>query len=193
MTESKRCSWCTSHPLYIEYHDSEWGVPEKDPLALFERLILEGMQAGLSWWTVLQKRARMREQFFQFRPDNLANASEGDLQRWLGDAGLIRHRGKLEAMVGNARAFLELESFTEFVWSAVDGVPRVNQHARLQEVPAQTAEAASLAKRLKRAGFRFVGPTTTYAFMQSAGLVNDHVTTCPSHSVCADKALGFSL
>lgn len=193
MKESERCAWCTSHPLYIEYHDNEWGVPEKDPQALFERLILEGMQAGLSWWTVLQKRAHMREQFFQFQPDKLANAIDQDVQRWLGDAGLIRHRGKLEAMVGNAQAFLELESFTDLVWSAVDGMPRTNRHKRLQQVPAQTEEAAALAKRLKKAGFRFVGATTVYAFMQSAGLVNDHVTTCPSHGVCAEKARSFVL
>ncbi len=193
MKASERCAWCTSHPLYIEYHDNEWGVPEAGAQALFERLILEGMQAGLSWWTVLQKRAHMREMFFHFDPDRLANASEADVQRWLGDAGLIRHRGKLQAMVGNARAFLDLQSFPEFVWSSVDGVPRINQHSQLAQVPAYTEEASMLARRLKKAGFRFVGATTVYAFMQSAGLVNDHLISCPSHGVCEESARGFSL
>ncbi|MGD8416698.1 MAG: DNA-3-methyladenine glycosylase I [Pseudomonadales bacterium] len=190
----ERCPWCTSDALYIEYHDHEWGIPEKDERALFERLVLEGMQAGLSWLTVLKKRAHMSEAFFGFDPIRLAGAGPADIGRWLEDPGVIRHRGKLEAMVGNARALLELDGrFTPLVWSAVDGEPRQNRFSSIGTVPAETEASRRLAKQLKQAGFRFVGPTTCYAFMQSAGLVNDHLTSCPAFERCAGVAASWTL
>ena len=193
MKQPIRCGWCTSQPLYVEYHDSEWGVPEKDPLALFELLNLEGMQAGLSWWTVLSKREHMRKQFFGFDPNKLSNATESDVEGWLGDAGLIRHGGKLRAMISNARCYLECEDFTDLIWQSVDGKPVINQIGAMADVPAKTTAAEQLAKRLKKLGFRFVGPTTVYAFMQSAGLVNDHVLECEWHQKCARIAKDFHL
>jgi DNA-3-methyladenine glycosylase I len=181
----QRCPWCTADPLYIEYHDHEWGIPVADERALFERLVLEGMQAGLSWLTVLRKRERMQACFFEFDPQRLAQAGERDLQRWLTDAGLIRHRGKLEAMVENARRVVAMDGgFAEVLWSAVGGRPRQNRYRSLAQVPSQTDESRALAKQLKQLGFRFVGPTTCYAFMQSAGLVNDHLISCTAHARC---------
>jgi DNA-3-methyladenine glycosylase I len=190
----ERCPWCTSDPLYIDYHDTEWGVPEEDEQALFERLVLEGMQAGLSWFTVLKKRSRMREQFFEFEPERLAQATEVDVESWLQDAGLIRHRGKLEAMVNNARRVMELGGgFPEMLWSFVEGVPVQNAFASLQEVPAETAASRDMAKCLKKEGFSFVGPTTCYAFMQSAGLVNDHLTSCEGFQRCGTIGADWKL
>ena len=182
----RRCEWCGPHPLYQLYHDTEWGVPEHSSDALFERLVLEGMQAGLSWWTVLQKRANMHSVFYDFKPERLAEASDQVVDAWLGDAGIIRHRGKLEAMIGNARAFLQLTDFHDFVWSVVGGRPRQNRFDKRANVPAKTEESVVLAKKLVKAGFRFVGPTTVYAFMQSAGLVNDHMIDCHRYEVCKD-------
>lgn len=184
-----RCGWCGADPLYISYHDDEWGLPATDPVALFERLVLEGMQAGLSWYTVLKKRARMREVFFAFDPDRLARQGPRCLQQWLGDPGIIRHKGKLEAMIANASAYRALDGdFAQFIWSFVDGEPRQNRWRRLEQVPAQTAESLAMAKALKKIGFRFVGATTCYAFMQSAGLVNDHLIDCPAHDRCASAS-----
>lgn len=190
----RRCPWCTADPLYMEYHDQEWGVPVADEQALFERLVLEGMQAGLSWLTVLKKREHMRSRFFGFDPARLARAKEADFDGWLGDAGLIRHRGKLEAMVNNARRVVDLDgAFSELLWSAVDGVPRQNRFRSLSKVPSETAESKALAKRLKAAGFGFVGPTTCYAFMQSAGLVNDHLISCAAHERCRSLGDGWTV
>jgi DNA-3-methyladenine glycosylase I len=186
MVKARRCGWCGDDPLYVAYHDREWGVPERDPNALFERLVLEGMQAGLSWYTILKKRENMRERFFAFEPARLAAAGEPDVAGWLTDPGIIRHRGKLEAMISNARAYLQLEDFSGLLWSVVDGVPRQNRWRHLRSVPSETRESRELARLLKSAGFRFVGPTTCYAFMQSAGLVNDHLVSCPAHRRCAD-------
>ena len=183
--DPRRCPWCRDDPLYVEYHDQEWGVPVKEERALFERLILEGMQAGLSWLTVLRKRAHMRSQFFDFDPEQLAIAGRKELDRWLKDAGIIRHRGKLEAMIGNAQATLALEGgLPRLLWSFVDGTPRQNTYADLTEVPAETAESRAMAKALKKTGFRFVGPTTCYALMQSAGMVNDHLIDCATRERC---------
>lgn len=187
MVKTARCEWCGEDALYVAYHDEEWGVPVADDRVLFERLVLEGMQAGLSWYTVLKKRAHMRERFFDFEPLHLARDGERRLSDWLQDPGLIRHRGKLESVVANARAMLELPtSLTELVWSFVDGAPMQNRWRSLEQVPAHTKASDAMSKTLKRAGFRFVGPTTCYAFMQSAGLVNDHVTTCHRHAACRD-------
>jgi DNA-3-methyladenine glycosylase I len=186
-TSKERCPWCTSDPLYIAYHDQEWGIPEQGEQALFERLVLEGMQAGLSWFTILKKRARMRERFFGFDPQRLAASGERELVSWLQDPGLIRHRGKLEAMVGNARRVVELQGgFAELLWSFVEGAPQQNGFRSMNEVPSETQASRSMARELKKQGFRFVGPTTCYAFMQSAGLVNDHLVTCDAHDACRD-------
>ena len=184
-TPPARCDWCTAEPLYIEYHDHEWGIPVADETALFERLVLEGMQAGLSWWTILKKRARMKAQFYDFDIVRLANAGKPDIDSWMSDAGLIRHRGKLEAMVSNARCVAELDGgLSEFVWSFVQGRPIQNRWCKLSEVPTETVISKAMAKALKQAGFKFVGPTTCYAFMQSAGLVNDHLVACDAHAQC---------
>ena len=188
-----RCAWCGDDPLYVEYHDNEWGKPEKNETALFERIVLEGMQAGLSWITVLRKREHMRASFFGFDPVSLAERGTGRMSAWLEDSGLIRHRGKLEAMVGNARVFLEFDNFTEYLWSYVDGVPRQNSWRVLSDVPAQTDESVAMAKGLKKLGFRFVGPTVCYAFMQSAGLVNDHLVECSSHAQCRKLGVSWSV
>ena len=187
--ETGRCDWCEGDPLYIRYHDEEWGVPERESLALFERLALEGMQAGLSWRTILTKRVHMQSVFFGFDPVRLAVAGVWDIENWLKDPGVIRHRGKLEALLDNARAMLKMEEpFGEFLWSFVGGTPIQNRWRALSEVPSTTPASRAMADALKRRGFRFVGPTICYAFMQGAGLVNDHLVSCPAHAKCA--ALG---
>lgn len=190
----QRCPWCTSDPLYVAYHDEEWGVPEKDERALFERLVLEGMQAGLSWLTILKKRAHMVECFHQFEPLRLADVGPAEVQRWLTDPGVIRHRGKIEAMLNNARRVLEMNGgFVSLLWSFVDGVPQQNACRTLQAVPSATDTSRKMARELKKAGFQFVGPTTCYAFMQSAGMVNDHLTSCPAFERCGTIAASWKL
>lgn len=189
-----RCPWCGDDPVYIAYHDREWGVPVADEDALFERLCLEGMQAGLSWLTVLRKRSHMRKVFHGFDPLMLARSGSDDLKRWLGDPGLIRHRGKLEALVSNARLVAdEPGALPTLLWSYVDGRPRQNAPDKLSSVPVTTAEAQRMAKDLKRRGFRFVGPRICYALMQSAGLVNDHLVGCPARLSCARIAASWTL
>lgn len=169
----------------MDYHDTEWGVPEYDEQALFERLVLEGMQAGLSWLTVLKKREHMRKRFFGFEVARVARASERSLTSWLNDAGLIRHRGKLEAMIKNARAVRSMDGkFSANLWQFVDGKPQTNHFRRRSQVPAITPAATAMAKWLKQQGFGFVGPTTCYALMQSAGMVNDHMLGCYRHEQC---------
>ncbi len=166
----------------VAYHDDEWGVPAHDDRLLFEFLTLEGAQAGLSWRTVLHKRDGYRRVFAGFDPDAVARFDEADVARLLDDASIVRHRGKVESTVTNARAVLavreEVGTFDEYVWSFVDGQPLVNRRRALAELPTETAEARALSKDLKRRGFRFVGPTTVYAFMQAAGLVDDHTVDC---------------
>ena len=189
-----RCPWCLGDELYERYHDEEWGVPEGNERALFERLVLEGMQAGLSWLTVLKKREHMVSRFHGFDPARLAEADDVEVENWLGDAGIIRHRGKLEAMVGNARAVMALDGgFREVVWSFVDGHPQQHGYRQLSEVPSETESSRKMAKCLKKLGFRFVGPTTCYAFMQSAGLVNDHLVACPAFERCGTIAASWTL
>lgn len=181
----KRCDWCGTDALYMDYHDTEWGVPEYGEQALFERLVLEGMQAGLSWLTVLRKREHMRKRFFGFEVARVARASERSLTSWLNDAGLIRHRGKLEAMIKNARAVRSMDGkFSANLWQFVDGKPQTNRFRRRSQVPATTPTATAMAKWLKQEGFGFVGPTTCYALMQSAGMVNDHMLGCYRHAEC---------
>jgi DNA-3-methyladenine glycosylase I len=181
----KRCGWAGDDPLYVRYHDEEWGVPLHDEHALFELIVLEGAQAGLSWITVLRKRERYRELFDRFDPAKVARFSGARIERLLGDPGIIRNRRKVEAAVQNARRFREVQrefgSFDRYVWRFVGGVPKRNHFRALSEIPARTSESDALSRDLRGRGFQFVGPTSCYAFMQSAGLVNDHVTTCPRH------------
>ena len=175
-----RCAWVPlADPLYVAYHDEEWGVPERDESKLFEMLSLEGAQAGLSWSTILHKREGYRAAFAGWDVEAIARFGERDVERLLGDAGIVRHRGKIEAVIGNARAALALDvPLGELLWSFVGGEPRVNAFRKVGEIPPQTTESAAMSKELKRRGFRFIGPTTCYAFMQSAGLVDDHTLDC---------------
>ncbi|MHC4848886.1 MAG: DNA-3-methyladenine glycosylase I [Planctomycetota bacterium] len=177
-----RCSWAGSE-LLASYHDEEWGVAVHGECGLFEILTLEGAQAGLSWETVLRKRDGYRRLFASFDPVRVARFGDDDVERLLADPGIIRHRGKVESTIGNARAILALDQpFAEFVWGFVDGTPIVNRFEKLSDLPAQTELSTSISKELKRLGFRFVGPTTVYSFLQAAGLVNDHVISCPRWS-----------
>jgi DNA-3-methyladenine glycosylase I len=175
-----RCAWVPlDDPLYVAYHDEEWGVPQRDDRRLFELLNLEGAQAGLSWATILHKREGYRTAFAGWEIEAVARFGERDVERLLGDAGIVRHRGKIEAAIGNARAALALDvPLGELLWSFVGGETRVNVFRTVAEIPAQTPESAAMSKELKRRGFRFTGPTTCYAFMQAAGLVDDHTTDC---------------
>jgi DNA-3-methyladenine glycosylase I len=177
-----RCGWCTADPLYQAYHDSEWGVPVHDDRELFEFLVLEGAQAGLSWITILRKREAYRWAFAGFDPARVAAFSDADLDRLLQDEGIVRNRLKISSARDNAQAFLRIQaefgSFDAYVWPFIGGRPRVNHPASLAEVPAVTPEAEALSRDLKRRGFRFVGPTIMYAFMQATGMVDDHVATC---------------
>ena len=180
----ERCGWAGLEQIYVEYHDTEWGVPEYDSRALWEKLILDGFQAGLSWITILKKRDNFRSAFQNFDPHVIAEWGEEDVQRLLGDAGIIRHRGKIEATISNARAWLEMEEkqgFDQFMWAYLDGEPLQNRFHTLDEVPAQTALSQQVSKDLKKAGFKFCGPTIVYAWMQACGLINDHLITCPRH------------
>lgn len=180
-----RCSWCIGHPEYVAYHDHEWGVPQHDEHRLFEMLTLEGAQAGLSWLTILRKRTGYRAAFAGFDPGRVAGFDERRVERLLGDASIVRHRGKIEATINNARRILALWeqglSLSALSWEVVDQAPRVNRWSRLSDVPAQTDASRLLSRRLKASGFRFVGPTTCYAYMQAAGMVNDHLTGCFRH------------
>ena len=175
-----RCGWVpVDDPLYVAYHDDEWGVPERGERALFELLNLEGAQAGLSWSTILRKREGYRQAFAGWDVEAIARFGERDVERLLGDAGIVRHRGKIEAVIGNARATLALDRpLSELLWSFVGGDPKVNAWRTVGEIPAETEESKAMSKELKRRGFRFIGPTTCYAFMQGAGLVDDHTLDC---------------
>jgi DNA-3-methyladenine glycosylase I len=181
----ERCPWCEGFDLYREYHDSEWGVPLHDDRALFELLILEGAQAGLSWSTILKKRENYRRAFDGFNPQLIARYGDEKVAALLADPGIVRNRAKVAATIGNARAYLALtangQTFAEFLWRFVDGIPRQNAWTSLAAAPARTAESDAMSKALLAAGFKFVGSTICYAFMQAAGMVNDHLTTCFRH------------
>jgi DNA-3-methyladenine glycosylase I len=181
-TTPNRCSWVSDDPLYIAYHDEEWGVPSRDDRHLFEMILLEGAQAGLSWITILRKRARYREVFDGFDPEKIARYGARKKRALLQDAGIVRNRLKVEAAVSNARAFLDIvESegfFADFLWSHVDGRPIQNRWRRVKDVPTSTPQSDAMSKALKKRGFKFVGTTICYAFMQATGMVNDHVTDC---------------
>ncbi len=177
-----RCDWAGSDPLYIEYHDTEWGVPLHQDLRLFEMLILEGAQAGLSWITVLRKRQAYRLAFDHFDPEKVARYDAAKVAKLLADSGIIRNRAKIASAIGNAQAFLavqaEFGSFDAYVWRFVGGHPIINKWRSLSQIPADTTESGALSKDLKARSFRFVGPTICYAFMQASGLVQDHLVSC---------------
>lgn len=186
-----RCSWAGPEQIYRDYHDTEWGVPEYDSRALWEKLILDGFQAGLSWITILKKRENFRQAFEGFDPHVIAAWGEEDVQRLLKDSGIIRHRGKIEATITNARAWQEIEEqqgFSEFMWRYVDGSPLQPRYKTQAEVPPQTPLSQQISKDLKKAGFKFCGPTIVYAWMEACGLVNDHITTCYRHEQVAALA-----
>jgi DNA-3-methyladenine glycosylase I len=186
---SGRCPWAEKDPLYHPYHDREWGVPSHDDRHLFEMLVLEGAQAGLSWLTILRKRDAYRRAFDGFDPARVARYTEKRQQKLLADPGIVRNRQKVAAAVANARAFLatagEFGSFDAYLWRFVGGAPRQNRFRRLADVPARTAESDALAKDLRARGFGFVGTTICYAFMQAIGMVNDHLVSCPRHAALA--------
>jgi DNA-3-methyladenine glycosylase I len=184
-----RCGWAGSDPLYVAYHDHEWGVPLRDDRALFEMLILEGFQAGLSWITILRKRENFRRAFDGFEPAKVAAYDERKIAALLADPGIVRNRAKIEGAIRSAKAYLELMrepgGASGFLWQFVGGEPIVNQRRSLAEVPAATAEARAMSKALKQRGFRFCGPTIAYAFMQAVGMVDDHVVECFRHGAGA--------
>ncbi|MBZ0145686.1 MAG: DNA-3-methyladenine glycosylase I [Rhodocyclales bacterium] len=184
-----RCGWCGTDPLYVAYHDTEWGVPVHDDRMLFEFLILEGAQAGLSWITILKKREAYRRAFAGFDAGKVARFGPRQVERLLADAGIVRNRLKIEAAINNARHFLavqeEFGSFDEYVWRFVDGRPIVNRRKTLKQVPASTPESDALSRDLKARGFKFVGSTICYAHMQATGMVNDHLTGCFRHAEVA--------
>lgn len=188
----ERCAWVTSDPDYIAYHDREWGVPVFDDRLLFEFLVLEGAQAGLSWLTILKKRAAFRRAFAGFDPEKVAAFDDARIAALLSDPGIVRNRLKIESAVQNARAFLKVKeefgSFAAYIWRFVDGAPRQNAWRRQEDVPAQTPESQAMSRDLYRRGFRFVGPTICYAFMQAVGMVNDHIVTCFRHIEVAEMA-----
>jgi DNA-3-methyladenine glycosylase I len=193
MTKKTRCTWPGEDQLYVAYHDEEWGVPEYDDRALYEKLILDGFQAGLSWITILRKRDNFRRAFDKFEPKKIARYNETKIAKLLQDEGIIRHRGKIEGTIKNARAYLDImekepNGFSGFLWNFVDGKPLQNKWGAMKQVPAETPMSQALAKELKKRGFTFCGPTIVYAFAQAVGMVNDHTTECFRHKECAKLA-----
>lgn len=186
---TKRCNWCGSDPLYVSYHDEEWGVPITDSRELLAKLILDGAQAGLSWITILRKREGYLKAFDNFDPDKMARYSDKKIEKLMQNPEIVRNRLKIESARQNARAYLKImegdETFAEFLWKFVDGKPVQNKWLTMKDIPALTPEAEAMSKALKKAGFNFVGPTIVYAFMQAVGMVNDHTTGCHRHKACA--------
>ena len=179
MMPPKRCPWLPAdRPLYVEYHDNEWGVPSRDPNYLFEMICLEGAQAGLSWWTVLQKRERYREVFHGFDPVQVAKMKDSSLEKLVLDPGIIRHRGKILSVRENAKAWLRIEDPVAWLWSFAGGKTRVNRFKTMADYPSKTPESDAMSKALRKAGFNFVGSTTMYALMQAVGMVDDHSVDC---------------
>lgn len=185
-----RCPWCLGSQLYKDYHDNEWGRPVREEQKMFEFLILETFQAGLSWITILNKRDHFRAAFHNFDIEKVASMDELDVEELLQNKGIIRNRQKIEAAIGNARVLMELHSrgerLLDILWSYVDGTPIVNQRRAMAEVPAVTELATKISKDLKMIGFKFIGPTTMYAHMQACGMVNDHLVSCPAYSACLE-------
>jgi DNA-3-methyladenine glycosylase I len=181
-----RCPWSKQDPLYISYHDQEWGVPEYDDQALYEKLVLDGFQAGLSWITILRKRENFRRAFDGFDPEKIARYRSAKIERLMKDAGIVRNRAKIEGAVLSARAWLEVmekgPGFSKLLWEFVDGRPKVNRFRSVRQVPAETAVSRAMSKELAQRGFKFCGPTIVYAFMQAVGMVNDHLLSCYRHA-----------
>ena len=190
-----RCPWGgIADPTYARYHDEEWGVPKADDRAMFEKLVLEGFQAGLSWLTILKKRENFRRAFHGFEAERIARYGAKDIARLMADPGIVRNRLKVEATIDNARALLALQkrtSFASLLWAFLNGRPQINRHTSFKTVPAETPVSKAISKALKAEGFRFVGPTTVYAFMQSTGMVNDHLVGCHRHGPCAELQRRF--
>jgi len=187
----ERCGWCGEEDIYVAYHDTEWGVPEYDSRALWEKLILDGFQAGLSWITILKKRDNFREAFDGFDPNIIAGWEAKRVEQLLQNPGIIRHRGKIEATITNARAWQKIEQrqgFDTFLWDYLDGKVLQNSFETLEDIPAFTPLSTQISKDLKKEGFKFCGPTIVYAFMQACGLVNDHLVGCPRHAEVAKMA-----
>jgi DNA-3-methyladenine glycosylase I len=189
-TDVVRCGWSVKEPIYVTYHDTEWGVPEHDPRALYEKLVLDGFQAGLSWITILKKRENFRAAFDNFDPEKIARYGKRDVNRLMKNAGIVRSAPKIEAAIRGAQLWLDIEEketggFTELIWKYVDGQPKVNSYKTLKQVPAKTKMSEALAKELKSRGFNFCGPVIVYAFAQAVGVVNDHVVSCHRHAPCA--------
>lgn len=192
MTKEKACcAWAISDPLMRAYHDEEWGVPEYDSRALWEKLVLDGFQAGLSWITILRKRAAFREAFQGFEPEIIAQYGEADIERLMGNPGIIRSRSKIDSTIGNARIYLEMqaagEEFSEFVWGIAGGKPLQNAWKGIGDVPAKTELSEKMSKALKQRGYKFVGPVIVYAWMQAVGMVNDHTVDCFRYKVLRSK------
>jgi DNA-3-methyladenine glycosylase I len=188
----RRCPWAQQDPLYVAYHDTEWGVPEFDDRALFEKLLLDGFQAGLSWITILRKRDNFRRAFDGFEPKKIARYTPAKIERLMQDAGIVRNRMKIEGAVLSARAYLEImekeQGFARLLWDFLDGEPKTNAFRSTKQIPAETPLSRQMSKELKRRGFKFCGPTITYAFMQAVGMVNDHLVTCYRHAACQHAA-----
>jgi DNA-3-methyladenine glycosylase I len=186
-----RCPWPKQDPLYVAYHDHEWGVPEYDDRALFEKLVLDGFQAGLSWITILRKRENFRKAFDGFEPERIARYRPAKIEQLMQDAGIVRNRSKIEGAVSSARAWLEImdkgPGFSPLLWDHLGGKPKVNQFKSTKQVPAETELSRKISKELSSRGFKFVGPTIVYAFMQAVGMVNDHLVTCHRHAALAPK------
>ena len=189
----KRCGWCGQEPIYVAYHDEEWGVPEYDDRALYEKLVLDGFQAGLSWITILKKRENFRRAFDGFQPEKIARYDDRKIEKLLQDAGIIRSRAKIEATVRGAQLWLDIQEkepggFRELIWKHVDDMPKINRFKTMKQIPAKTAMSEGLAKELKQRGFNFCGPVIVYAFAQAVGMVNDHIVACHRHGPCAEMA-----
>jgi DNA-3-methyladenine glycosylase I len=193
MKEIVRCAWPKDVPLYCAYHDEEWGVPEYDARALYEKLVLDGFQAGLSWITILRKRENFRRAFDNFDPEKIARYGKRDVARLMKNEGIIRSNAKIAAAIKGAQLWLDIQEkepggFTELIWKHVDGKPKVNRFTQMDQIPAKTAMSEGLAKELKQRGFNFCGPVIVYAFAQAIGMVNDHVITCHRHAACETMA-----
>ena len=184
-----RCGWPKQDPIYVAYHDEEWGVPEYDDRALFEKLILDGFQAGLSWITILRKRDNFRRALSEFDPEKIARYRSAKVESLMQDAGIVRNRAKIEGTVTSARAYLKImedgPGFSRLLWDYVDGAPKQNTFRTHKQIPAETELSRRISKDLAGRGFKFVGPTIVYAFMQAVGMVNDHLTSCHRHEACA--------
>jgi DNA-3-methyladenine glycosylase I len=187
----KRCPWCGTDPLYVAYHDEEWGVPERDDRALFEKLLLDGFQAGLSWITILRKRDNFRRAFDGFEPETIARYDKRKRAALMKDAGIVRNRMKIDGAVLSARAYLDImekgPGFATYLWDFVGGEPIDGKRRTIKQIPAETELSRKIAKDLKARGFKFCGPTIVYAFMQAVGMVNDHLTTCHRHRTVAER------